>query len=101
MHILLNIKTSDYQAYRDTMDSSYLRVLGFCKSASVLLTEIKKQGTAPLVTKVADASSFLSEHSYALFEKDIFAADCYRGLVTAKTQSIQPNEFNQSIILIP
>lgn len=101
MHILLDIKNSDYQAYSADMDSSYLRVLGFCKSTSVLLTEIKKQGTAPLVTKVADASSFLSEHSYALFEKDIFAADCYRSLVTAHTQILQPNEFNQSLILIP
>ena len=100
LHILLQITDEDYQKHLPDADSSYLRVLGFRKASSPLLTAIKKEGTAPLITKVADASSALSGCNYELFQKDLFAADCYRGLVTSLSGRPSDNEYTQPIAVL-
>lgn len=101
LHILLDIRQDDY-AFAKTPDSiPYLRVLGFRKHASPLLSTLKKEASAPLVTKVADASKSLDAHAFSMLKKDLFAADLYRQLVISAGGSCPKNEFTRGLVIIP
>lgn len=99
-HILLDIKKTDTLPENS---APYLRVLGFKKGSSALLHEIKEKASAPLITKVADASSQLSPHSYEIFKKDIFASDLYRSIAAKSDTSVinKSNEYTKGLIIIP
>ena len=58
------------------MHMPYARLLGLKKEKSGLLRQIKK---IPVITKPADGLKMLSNdrEAYALYEKDIYAADLY------------------------
>lgn len=100
LHILLNIKQSDYSIGKAIGYTPYLRVLGFKEESSALLTAIKEKGEAPLVTKVADADTILGYETYKLFEKDIFASNLYYQRLAGKTGKKPLNEFTNKIIIV-
>lgn len=94
-HILLDLRTEDY-AYPTV---PYLRVLGFARRAEPLLSEIHKKASAPLLTKVADASRNLSAPAMRALKKDIFAADLYRGISRIKSGLPLSSEYNTKITI--
>lgn len=98
-HILLGI-TDDNFLFAKSNLPLYLRILGFSKNASLLLSSIKHNSSIPLISKLADAKNSLSAASYAMLKTDIFASDIYRTVKTAKTGQNDPNEFKQSLILL-
>ncbi|MEE1027233.1 MAG: nucleotidyltransferase family protein [Agathobacter sp.] len=98
VHILLEIKQNDYTLLRNSFYAPYIRILGFKKNASELLHEIKEKASAPIITKVADASDILSSDAAYLFEKDIFASDLYRSLTFPASSNY--NEFTKGIIIM-
>ena len=98
-HILLGI-TNDKLLFAKSNHPLYLRILGFSKNASLLLSSIKHNSSIPLISKLADAKNSLSAASYAMLKTDIFASDVYRTVKTAKTGQNNPNEFKQSPILL-
>ena len=101
--ILLSTPANDFQS-RSSLDSAsvadvqnpvpslhiqppeYLRLLGFRKDASELLSSIKKHASVPVITKLADAdfsSKMLAEdiHSANLYEQAVlsrFGRDAFR-----------------------
>lgn len=93
-HILLNIKTCEFMKYKEKNYSDYIRILGFRKSASPLLSEIKKKSTLPLVTKIADAS-------YSLLEHEIFASQLYYSIVYHKYGITLKNEYTKGLVILP
>ena len=101
LHALLRFTDQDYTLGKEQDHVPYLRVLGFRKSAEPLLSAIKKEASVPLITKVADASKYLSSDAYSLFEKDLFASHLYRQLQISKGAKDLPNEYTQRIIIIP
>lgn len=98
LHILLDIRQSDYTNY--TPDDAYLRVLGFRRDATELLSAIKKEASLPLVTKMADASLMLSDKANELLARDIAASDLYRSIRTIRNGQTSRNEFAQPIIIL-
>ena len=100
LHILLDIKQNDYAFATNLGTIPYLRILGFRKESSKLLSAIKKEATVPLITKVADASSILSPDAYSIFEKDLFASDIYYQLLSQKNGKKPMNEFTHPIVII-
>lgn len=100
LHILLDIKQNDYAFATNLGTIPYLRILGFRKESSKLLSAIKKEATVPLITKVADASSILSPDAYSIFEKDLFASDIYYQLLSQKTGKKPMNEFTHPIVIV-
>lgn len=97
LHILLNHKKEDY--WPDMI--SYLRVLGFTEKGKQILPSIKKEGSAPLLTKVADASVLLNDSAIKQFHMDLYAADLYRGITSIKCQHDIPDEYRHSMVLVP
>ena len=101
LHALLEFTNQDYAFGKELDYAPYLRVLGFKKSAEPLLSAIKKEASVPLITKVADASKYLSSDAYSIFEKDLAASHLYRQLLIAKGAKNLPNEYTQRVVIIP
>lgn len=95
LHILLQHTKEDYQVYANG-NHGYLRILGFKKEASPLLSAIKQNASLPIITKLADAKESLNFQSYALLEKDLFAADLYNHLSGQTTY----NEYTQKFPIV-
>ena len=81
LHILLDLKVADeYQP-------SYLRILGINTEAKELSKAIKDNCTLPLISKLADAKSSLSEDAFALLKEDVFASNLYDTVLSHKFDS--------------
>lgn len=97
-HILLNI-TNEKLACAKALQAPYLRILGFSKKASPLLSSLKHNSSIPTITKLADAKKLLSETSYDILNTDIFASDIYRSVKMSRSGKYEANDFKQSPIL--
>lgn len=100
LHILLDIHQTDYGNLWQPDGIPYLRVLGFQKASTPLLSAIKQKSSVPLITKVADASVRLSDTACARFLQDISVADLYRGVASIQTKKELPNEYQQPLCII-
>lgn len=100
LHILLDIKQSDYVSGKRLGYAPYLRVLGFRKDASELLSAIKKEASVPLITKVADAASILDAKAYKMFEQDIYTSSVYHQLLTVKKKQDFFNDYTHPIVIV-
>ena len=100
LHILLNITQANYSIGRAIGYTPYLRVLGFRKDASELLSEIKEKAYVPLISKVADASSELGYETYKIFENDLFASALYYQALASKSNTKPLNEYTNQIVII-
>ena len=98
-HILLNIKVSDMQLFKEQGYCQYARVLGFRKDGKKLLSAIKKYSDTPLITKLSQAET-LSESGQLMIKQDIFAADLYESIVTDKFKQPFINEYKQQVVRI-
>lgn len=96
LHILLDIRHSDYAYWRSRFFVPYARILGFRKESGAL-GYIKKHASIPLLTRAGDARKILSEDALVFFQKHLFADSVYRALVTAKGGQVMKNEFLQQI----
>ena len=99
-HILLHMTAEDYKQAKQLGYVSYLRPLGFKKSSSGVLSEIKKHTDIPLIGKLANARQTLSDDAFWLLEKDIFAADLYEQVLAQKNRTIPRNEYTREIVLL-
>ena len=99
-HILLHMTAEDYKQAKQLGYVPYLRPLGFKKSSSGVLSEIKKHTDIPLIGKLANARQTLSDDACRLLEKDIFAADLYEQVLAQKNRTIPRNEYTREIVLL-
>ena len=106
LHILLGIQKEDYLRGRSLDYIPFLRVLGFRKDATSLLSEIKKKSSVPMITKVADAKDILcpkastTNFAWQMFEKDIFAANVYNSVQTDLTGRTMRNEYTHGVVIV-
>ena len=98
LHILLNIMQEDYAVSSMNERISYLRVLGFRRDSAPLLSAIKKEASARLITKVADASHVLSDDLF--WQHDLFSADLYRGISSIHQKLTLPNEYQHPLVIV-
>ena len=101
LHILLNITKSGEAANPTARTLPYLRLLGFRKEAACLFGVIKANASLPIVTKPAQAQTYLSPEAYAIFQKDIFASDLYYGILAQKSGQAQKQECRRGLIALP
>lgn len=91
-HMLLHISQDDYNTFKEP---SYLRILGFRKSAAPLLSALKSNSSLPLITNPKDAGQILSEDARRLLALDLRATDLYRLCLTAKGDCSLKNDYKQ------
>lgn len=103
MHILLNMETpSCYEAtfHERNLYTPYVRLLGFNKNASEVLSCIKKHSDIPLISNIPDAINILPPTAYSMLKKDIYCSDLYEYVSSSKTNQAPINEFKTAPIII-
>ena len=100
MHMLLQMKTSDLILAKNCNYVPYIRPLGFRKSSSGVLSQLKKHSAIPVIGKLANAPKYLSLDALSLLEKDIFAANLYEQILAQKKGILPRNEFTREIVLL-
>ena len=100
LHLLLEIRVSDLDRYRDADYIPYARVLGFRKSAEPLLRQIKKHASVPLLTKLAGAEKQLSPTGQFMLDQELFASDLYQAAVRQKFGASMRNEYTQGLVIL-
>lgn len=100
LHLILQITEDTYALGRFLDYIPYLRILGFKKCNSSLLSVIKKSASIPMISKLADASVSLSHEAIKLLGKDIFAADLYEQTKGIKSRASSHSEYAQEIVRI-
>ena len=88
-HILLDIKTCDFNQQKEKGYISYLRLLGFSRHGSNALALIKEYGMHPLVTAPPENVLY----------HDILASDIRRVILTSETTKVYPNEYTRKFTL--
>ncbi len=101
LHILLDITAEEAQSRKEHGFVPYIRILGFLKSAEPLLSAIKKAAPLPLITKTADAASFLDPYALKMFRRDLYRSHLYQSVLTAKSGKRTANEYTASVIVLP
>ena len=98
--ILLSVSQEMLLAARDNDYTPYARILGFRKSASPLLSVLKKNSSIPLISRPAAAARSLSPEALALYEKDVLAAHLTQTARCAKTGQLPVHEYTRQLILL-
>lgn len=89
-HILLGITTEAFDTAKNNDYINHLRLLGFSKNGSSLLSLIKKNASLPLFTRPNEYTSQI----------DLRAANIYNAVLTEKTGLSYPNEFTRKFDLV-
>ena len=100
IHILLDIRKTDYNFIKNTNYGQYARILGFRKEASPLLREIKKYSSIPMISKLSDSVKELEGTALTILEKDIQAAHIYESVVADKFGQDFRNEFQRQLVIV-
>lgn len=100
IHLLLNIKTEDFQDFNSNGYSQYARVLGMKKEASQLLRHAKKAGRIPILTKVATADTQLDAMGMRMLSQDILASHLYNQAVFEQYGYTIANEYKHGIVIL-
>lgn len=98
LHILLNIKQDVLDSFVANDYCFYGRILGFNENSASLLNEIKKNSSIPLISKLADACTYLDKLGTLQLESDILAAHIYESIVSEKFNCSMNNEYERRIL---
>lgn len=118
LHILLDLKKDTLRELVQGDYVYYARILGFRKSASPLLSLMKKTTSIPLISKLADARKVISQYDFSKEEKfqhktamtpladqllsaDILASQIYDAILLNQFGVKQPVEYSKKVIVIP
>ena len=99
-HLLLQITSEDYRLGKSLDYIPYLRILGFRKDASRLLTILSNYADVPMISKSANAASMLSSDAARLFDLDVFAGELYENILSGKTGQDARSEFVRNIVRV-
>ncbi len=98
-HIVLNIKQSDLDNLQMCNYAPYLRILGFSKKGTMLLTELKARAQVPFFLSPQDGMTRLNDMERQVLLKDVLASDIYRTMLTSKSGRAFPTEFTRKFEL--
>ncbi len=99
-HILLNIKRSDTDIYKNNI--KYSKLLGFRMSSGNLLKLIKTRSKLINITKPADAKDILrnEKETYRLFMSEVYASYIYNSVYYDKYKTELKNSYSREIVIV-
>ncbi|MCR5301544.1 MAG: nucleotidyltransferase family protein [Lachnospiraceae bacterium] len=100
LHIMLDIRKEDYAQDLSDCTVSYIRILGFRRSASALLSRLKENSIVPVISKAGDAASILDDEALYLFGKDIRAANLYDRSCTFRFDKTPAHDYERELVII-
>lgn len=100
LHILLDMTNADLFTFTQDDYIYYARILGLRKASTNMLGQLKASTSIPLISKLADASSYLEGHGLAMLKHDIRAAHIYDSVAASKFGTPFVNEYSKQIIIV-
>lgn len=100
LHLLLGIEAELMEERKKSGRLPYARILGFRKSASLLLSQLKAHSSIPALTKIAGADANLSEDGKQMLGEELFASHLYQSVVFQKGRKMK-NEYTRSLVILP
>lgn len=101
LHILLDIRQANMDAFCSKDYIYYARLLGFKKEAEPLLSAVKERSAIPLLSKLADADKLIgTKTGREMLDADIRAGHVYSLLVQQKFGGGLHNEYQNQIIVV-
>jgi len=102
LHILLDLRKEDQQAFAEQGKVFYARILGLTEHAasSGLLSALKTRSELPLLSKVAGAPALLSAPGLFCLEKELTVSALYRACLYQKYKKRMPEETRQPFLKI-
>ena len=111
LHILLDIRTEDIREYIGSGRHFYIRPLGFRRSSSGLMRDLKLNSSVPVISKNADAGQVLKEFYKAeyrgecapalkMFRTSLRASDLYNRTACNKCRQPFISEYERSMIIV-
>ena len=94
LHILLNLKNNN------SLEPSYLRILGLNTKANELSKAIKENCSLPLISKMADTKKQLPDDAFTLLKEDIFASDLYNIVLSRKFDKEFISDYQKQIQIL-
>lgn len=95
-YLLLGIKKDTWDVH---VQVPYARILGFRKSASSLLHQIREKAAIPLIPKLADAQSVLSVGALSLLNLEVRSSQIYDSVRYHKCGEQLPTEYQKQIVI--
>lgn len=86
---------------REIPPVSYARLLGFRRQAAPVLSKIKQCGSLPLLTKLADASSFLDSETMKSLEQNTRISHLYESVASEKYHRPFIHEYTRRLVILP
>ncbi|SFC37552.1 nucleotidyltransferase [Butyrivibrio sp. YAB3001] len=87
IHILLNITSSNMDEYKEDDFTSFVRILGMKKAATVALKKAKDNSSLPIISNLKQADSQLDFNSKRLLDETLYASKIYNLICSSLPQS--------------
>lgn len=99
--ILLDIKKSDMNEYLNNNICNFVKILGFNKSASKLLNQIKNKSNLTIIGQLSEMQNddTLNGIDRMMLNKSIYADELYNSVVRLKYSNDIPNEYRRKLIV--
>lgn len=95
IHILLNIP----KEMVESRTPQYFRVLGFTERGSLILKQINKNATLPIITRASQFKK-LDQNAKAMFERDLFSSDIYHLAYEEPDLRTGASDFDRRVVLL-
>lgn len=101
LHIILDIKKSNFAKYIANDYSLYVRILGFFKESSNILSIVDSNAKIPVISKLADCEHVIEDSlTLKLLFETLNASELYLGLVSARYGCEYVSELSQKIVIL-
>ena len=96
-HLVLRLHHNDLSLLKAENYAPYIRVLAFSNSGRALLTEIRDRATVPIIVSPQEMKKDprSTREKEILMDKDIYAADLYRAILTDRLGTSFPTEYTR------
>lgn len=96
LHIILGITKEQMNLITKNNLNQYIRILGFKKSSSDLLTLLTKKASVPVITNIKKAKHQLNEFAFSVLQQEFKATDLYYMPSTLETNK----DYTEPIVII-
>jgi predicted nucleotidyltransferase len=100
LHILLDIRKTDFEMFKSLHYNQYIKILGFKQESQPLLKSIKTHSQLPIISNVNKAFNQLTTPAIKMLNKDIYGTNLYNLMVYEKFGTQIPNDLTHKFITL-
>ena len=100
--LILGIKKDDFNLFLENDIVAYIRLLGFRKSSSYILNDIKKKGKLTIIGQLSEVldNNSLSQTDMQMFKLNLYCDELYNMVIRTKYKTDFPNEHIRRLTIV-